>query len=59
MTTGGTMEKLVLDRDPVAPPPGARPAGPPRALPGRPLRPALLAGEDVDAPDRHIFRGTD
>ncbi len=53
------MENLVLDRDPVPPPPGARPTGPPRALPGRPLRPALLAGEDVDAPDRHIFRGTD
>ncbi|MFE5580124.1 hypothetical protein [Kitasatospora sp. NPDC056531] len=24
-----------------------------------PTRPALLAGEDRDAPDHHIFRGTD
>ncbi|MFE9373881.1 hypothetical protein ACFYM2_29475 [Streptomyces sp. NPDC006711] len=24
-----------------------------------PKRPALLAGEDRETPDRHIFRGTD
>ncbi|MGW0394720.1 hypothetical protein ACWDYJ_28300 [Streptomyces sp. NPDC003042] len=25
----------------------------------RPVRPALLAGEEREAPERHIFRGTD
>jgi len=35
-------------------------AGPPRpARPLRAVRPALLAGEDLDAPDQHIFRGAD
>ncbi|WP_179165935.1 hypothetical protein [Streptomyces sp. Amel2xC10] len=36
----------------------SRPADPQR--PPRPLvRPALLAGEERDAPDQHIFRGSD
>ncbi|MFF0292702.1 hypothetical protein ACFYS8_05690 [Kitasatospora sp. NPDC004615] len=34
---------------------GTRPAVAGRVF----TRPALLAGEDRDAPDHHIFRGTD
>ncbi|MEV7057549.1 hypothetical protein ACIF6I_18765 [Streptomyces microflavus] len=49
---------------PLAPDP---PAYLPQTAAGRPrpesppwtVRPALLAGEDLDAPDQHIFRGTD
>ncbi|MFJ7061510.1 hypothetical protein ACIQVA_27945 [Streptomyces microflavus] len=48
-----------LAPDPPAYPPRAA-AGPPRpARPSGTVRPALLAGEDLDAPDQHIFRGTD
>ncbi|MFD3725465.1 hypothetical protein [Streptomyces sp. NPDC058671] len=54
----------LLQRPPVlAVPPPPAPTGPARTPtprnPERPPRPALLAGEDLDAPDQHIFRGTD
>jgi hypothetical protein len=72
MNTGGVMQNLMRDHDstPLRPPlpphpivlarPLTRPArtAEPRH-PERPLRPALLAGEELDAPDQHIFRGTD
>ncbi|MCX4793960.1 MULTISPECIES: hypothetical protein [unclassified Streptomyces] len=62
------MQYIMLDHDstlvrsPLPPRPivlarPAQTAGP--RHPVRPLRPALLAGEDLDAPDQHIFRGTD
>ncbi|MFJ9641009.1 hypothetical protein [Streptomyces sp. NPDC101178] len=68
MNTGGTMQHALLDRDrellvlrPPLPPnrPQASGATAPEPPPARAIRPALLAGEDLDAPDQHIFRGTD
>lgn len=68
------MQYLMLDHDPtpLRPPrqplPQLPPLAPdppaylPRTAADRPpwtVRPALLAGEDLDAPDQHIFRGTD
>ncbi|MFE0730722.1 hypothetical protein ACFW2X_21215 [Streptomyces antibioticus] len=50
------MPDLVRARDATREP--SRPAAP--QLPPRPLvRPALLAGEERDAPDQHVFRGSD
>ncbi|MFF7253213.1 hypothetical protein [Streptomyces microflavus] len=68
------MQNLMLDHDPtplrpprqllpplspLAPDPSAYLLGTAADRPPWTVRPALLAGEDLDAPDQHIFRGTD
>lgn len=55
------MSHDLLDRaEPAAAEYAARPARTARPLRhARPVRPALLAGEQHEAPDHHIFRGTD
>ncbi|MGW3932782.1 hypothetical protein ACWECC_32500 [Streptomyces microflavus] len=68
------MQYLMLDHDPtplrpprqplppLPPPAPDPPAYLPQTAADRPsgtVRPALLAGENLDTPDQHIFRGTD